>query len=464
MVFILTSNEVRCGLEVHAQLNFLNTKLFCSCPISHDSEPNSHTCPICRGLPGTLPSVNGTAVELGLKLAKVLSMKPVSVLKFSRKHYDYPDLPKGFQITQNLDGILGTNGFLPCGDLTIPIHQIQLEEDPAKLSYHNDEIMVDYNRCGTTLIELVTDPIFRNAEQIRAFLQQYRRLLIYLGISDTRKEGSFRADVNVSVGNHPRVEVKNVGSDSDIIDAFLYEISRQSSIREFDNLGMETRNWDSNNRKTEISRDKESSSDYKYIPEGNIPPIEIPQSIFETITLDLLPWDLEKQISNEFTLSKEQLQFLLDNHKLLPFYRSCMNMESISQTLRTRFFWQEYLTWYNIKDTELSPEQVIRLESIDLLDITSILKKLESEKLSNQEFKKILKKYIIQGSSLKTVKELDSSDEYTHSVVEYLKITYPKHFSVHPLPNNKINYLVGLGVKYSKGKVNPKSLQELLKK
>ena len=111
--------------------------------------------------------------------------------------------------------------------------------------------------------------------------------------------------------------------------------------------------------------------DYKYIPEGNIPPIEIPESIMDTIRLEILPWDLEKQLSNEFILSKDQLQFLLDNHTLLPFYRSCMNMESISQSLRTRFFWQEYLTWYKLKDTELSPEQVIRLETIDLSDIST---------------------------------------------------------------------------------------------
>ncbi len=460
----MSDKVVRCGLEVHAQLNFLNTKLFCSCSIDLSAEPNRNTCPVCRGLPGSLPSVNGKAVEFGLKLAKALSMKPVSVLKFSRKHYDYPDLPKGFQITQNLDGILGTDGVLPCKDFNIPIHQIQIEEDPAKLSYHDDEIIVDYNRCGTTLIELVTDPIFTNQGQIKSFLSQYRRLLYMLQISDTRKESSFRADVNVSVGDHPPVEVKNVGSDTDIIEAFLYEASRQSSITDFSNLGMETRNWDSDSKKTEISRDKESSSDYKYIPEGNIPPIDIPSDYYDSINIKLVPWKVEEQLLEKYDLSEEQAQFLLDNSDLLPFFESCMNMSLISHSLRSRFFWQEFLTWYNIKDSELSFEQTKRLFEINLKDIISLLKKLDQGKLSNQEFKKLLRKYVLLGNSLTDIVEANTSHEYTISVIDHLKNTYPQHFSQVPLPPNKINYLVGLGVKYSKGKVNPKSLQELLKK
>ena len=459
----MSSQVVRCGLEVHAQLNFLQTKLFCSCKIDFSSEPNSNTCPVCRGLPGSLPSVNGKAVEFGIRLAKALSMKPNLSLKFSRKHYDYPDLPKGFQITQNLDGILGTDGFLPTSQGSIPIHQIQLEEDPAKLSYHNDSVLVDYNRCGVTLIELVTDPVFTNQDQIKSFLQQYRRLLFILGISDTRKEGSFRADVNVSVGNHPRVEVKNVGSDSDIIEAFLYEVKRQSQITSFNNIGMETRNWESDNQKTTISRDKESSSDYKYMPEGNIPTIDIPEDVFSTISLPTLPWYLEDHLKHSYDLLDEQLQFLLDNSELLHIFENVMNMEGVSQGSRTRFFWQEYLTWFKLKDTELEPNQLNRFLELKTTDISPLLMKLENQKLSNQEFKKILKKYILDGFDLTKVSELDTSENFTNSVLEYLQSSYPVHFSVLPIPPNKINYLVGLGVKYSKGKVNPKALQELLK-
>lgn len=460
---MMSSQVVRCGLEVHAQLNFLQTKLFCSCKITFTSEPNATTCPVCRGLPGSLPSVNGKAVEFGLRLAKALSMKPSSNLKFSRKHYDYPDLPKGFQITQNYDGILGTEGFLPTSQRSVPIHQIQLEEDPAKLSYHNNSVLVDYNRCGVTLIELVTDPIFTNQDQIKSFLQQYRRLLFFLGISDTKKEGSFRADVNVSVGDHPRVEVKNVGADSDIIEAFLYEVKRQSQITTFDNIGMETRNWDTVNHITTISRDKEANSDYKYMSEGNIPTIDIPEDFFNSISLPVLPWEVETHLKSSYELLDEQLQFLLDNSELIPFFESVMNIEGVSQGLRTRFFWQEYLSWFKQKDTELLPDQAKRFVSIKTTDILPLLFKLETQKLSNQEFKKILKRYILDGIDLTNISELETSEDFTKSVLEHLQFTYPDHFKVLPIPSNKINYLVGLGVKYTKGKVNPKALQELLK-
>lgn len=459
----MDSPIIRCGLEVHAQLNFLQTKLFCSCRINNDSKPNFNTCPICRGLPGTLPSVNGTAVLFGLKLAKALSMKPNLELKFSRKHYDYPDLPKGFQITQNLDGILGTDGLLPCQNTSVPIRQIQLEEDPAKLSYQDDQVIVDYNRCGITLIELVTDPVFSTKDQIKSFLQQYRRLLFYLQICDSRKESSFRADVNVSVGTHPRVEVKNVGSDADIIDAFEYEVQRQKLVTDFTNIGMETRNWDSLKKITTISRDKESNSDYKYMPEGNIPPIEIPESVYETIELKMLPWELEQHLQNEFDVTDEQLQFLLDNIELIDIFKNIMNIESISKSLRMRFFWQDYLSWFKIKDSDLSPEQLIRFQNLNISEILPLLNKLEDNKLSNQEFKKIFRNYIRNNKSLQNISELNNSENFTKSVLEYLKLTYPNYFSELPIPLNKVNYLVGLGVKYSKGKVNPKVLQEVLK-
>jgi aspartyl-tRNA(Asn)/glutamyl-tRNA(Gln) amidotransferase subunit B len=458
----MSNKKIRCGLEVHAQLNFLKTKLFCSCKNSTSEEPNKNTCPICRGLPGSLPSINADAVKFGLKLAKALSMNPVSFLKFSRKHYDYPDLPKGFQITQNFDGILGTDGILTIKGIEIPIRQIQLEEDPAKLSYQNDITSVDYNRSGLTLIELVTDPIFSNQNKIKSFLSQYRRLLYYLRISDTKKEGSFRADVNVSVGDHPRVEIKNVGSDAEILESFLYEVKRQSLISDYKNIGMETRNWDSLKMITEISRDKESLSDYKYIPEGNIPPIEIPKEYYDSIEIEITPWELEKVLSNQYDLKEEQIQFILDNLDIYDVFKECMNLNHISKSVRERFFWLEFLSWYKLKDSKLNYDQIKRLFDLKINDLTILLEKLDQDKLSNQEFRKIFKKYVIEGDPIHLSSELDNTDEYTFSVLNHLKTLYPQHFSTSPIPENKINYLVGLGVKYSKGKVNPKTLRKII--
>lgn len=454
-------DNVICGLEIHSQLNYLETKLFCECSSSFSGKHyNENTCPICLGHPGSLPSVNGSAVSLGLKLAKSLQMKPNKSIGFTRKHYDYPDLPKGFQITQNIDGILGTDGFIPIGDKKYSIKQIQLEEDPAKLVYEKKQTIVDYNRSGITLIELVTDPIFNNPEEIKSFLTHYRRLLLYLEISDTKKEGAFRADVNVSVGKHPRVEIKNVGSDTEIINAFNYEVKRQKLISDLSNIVVETRHWDAESKESYKSREKEDLADYQYMNEGNIPKIEIPDDLYLHIEIKKLPWELESSLKEKFSITNDQLGILLDNPFLLSIYEKIVVIpeNEVNNSLKERFFWQEYLSWYNTLNSPIEKDLQYNITKLDLNKIKILLTAVSKNDIDIKEFKRILRRHITKNESL----EISASIHPNIDIAEistYLKTNFSKIWEESKSKPKKINFLVGQGVKFSKGKVNVKLLR-----
>ncbi|MFW9928656.1 MAG: Asp-tRNA(Asn)/Glu-tRNA(Gln) amidotransferase subunit GatB [Candidatus Thorarchaeota archaeon] len=454
------NHTIRVGLEIHCQLNYLQTKLFCSCSSDYQNQPpNTNTCPVCLGYPGSLPNINGDAVKTGLKLAKALSMKPIEKLEFSRKHYEYPDLPKGFQITQS-ESLLGTDGLLPRVSGKLPIKQIQLEEDPAKIIYTKESYIIDFNRCGTPLIELVTDPIFSNLEEIKDFLVNYRRLLKTLGISDPYKESAFRVDLNISVDNHPRVEVKNIGSDAEILKAYSYEVLRQ--INEVDEtvFEMETRHWDAENGVTIKSRSKESSADYRYMPEKDIPTIMIPNGYWENVQLPELPWELEKRLHKEYNLTNDQISILLDDQNLISIYEQYFEFFNDSISLMNKFFWNEFLQWYKVTQGD----ERKRLEKLDKNQLKKNLLLLANDKISNQQFKKALKKYILKNEffSLK-IEENKTNYESIEEVVNWVKRKYPdiwRESHIHP---NKLNYLVGQAVKQSRGKFHPKEILMVLK-
>ena len=452
--------NVRCGLEIHCQLNFLQSKLFCDCLSNFDGKNiNENTCPVCLGHPGSLPSVNGSAIKLGLKLAKAIRMKIPNTLSFSRKHYDYPDLPKGFQITQNSDGILGINGYLPIKEIEYPIRQIQLEEDPAKLIYTEKEIIVDYNRSGITLIETVTDPVFHSAESIKAFLTQYRRLLLFLEISDTKKEGSFRVDVNVSVGNHPRVEIKNIGSDTEIIKAFHYEIERQRSVSHLSNIVMETRHWDAENGETVKSREKEELFDYKYMNESNIPIIELHEDFINAIKLPELPWTIEEKLLNKNKLTESQITILLDDLYLLHLYEQIDLLKGIKHAVKDRFFWQDYLSFYKDIDAHEDNDIMLRIKNISISNIEDLLKGVSQAKITNKEQKRLLRRHIMKNDPL--LINTESSVNYSE-IINHLKKNFSKVWDQSKTNSNKINFLVGQGIRYSNGKANAKELRNLI--
>ena len=273
------------GLEVHCQLTGLRTKLFCPCRSDYrGTEPNSRVCPVCMGLPGTLPRLNRAAVEKAVMIAASLGCRTPSRLAFFRKNYFYPDLPKNFQITQ-LDaygpssvGGGGGRAELAGGGI-VRIRRVQLEEDPGRIVYAEGRpraALVDYNRAGTALVEIVTEPDMDSPRQARQFLGMLADTVANLGVCDPSLDGAVRADGNVSVGGGPRVEIKNVGSFHDLEKALHFEIARQRSLAGRGiAVAQETRHWDHKRRVTAPARGKEEDMDYRYLFEADIPRVAV---------------------------------------------------------------------------------------------------------------------------------------------------------------------------------------------
>ena len=277
------------GLEIHCQLTKLESKLFCSCKADYRKfEPNTNICPVCMGIPGSLPLLNKSAVEKATLIAMALDCKTPDKIAFFRKNYFYPDLPKNFQITQlNAYGntSIGWAGKISVENNEIRIRRIQLEEDPGRIIYEGATektklTLVDYNRAGTPLVEIVTEPDFETPHQVREFLNILSDLIENLNVSDPGLEGAMRADANVSIEGCPKVEIKNIGSFHDLEKAVHFEITRQQSLAERKiEIIQETRHWDDGRKITVSSRTKEEEAEYRYHLEADIPWIRIDENI-----------------------------------------------------------------------------------------------------------------------------------------------------------------------------------------
>ena len=287
--------ETVIGLETHVELA-TRTKIFCSCTTAFGGDPNTHCCPVCTGMPGALPVLNKAVLEYAVKAGLALNCQITRYSKFDRKNYFYPDLPKAYQISQ-LYLPLCRNGKVPIhtqtGNKTIRIHEIHMEEDAGKLVHDPwiDQTRADYNRCGVPLIEIVTEPDFRTADQVIAYLEKLKETLQYLGVSDCKmQEGSLRCDVNLSVrpmGSTEfgtRTEMKNLSSFKAIARAIHYEAKRQIELlEEGKRVVQETRRWDENKDATFAMRSKENAQDYRYFPEPDIPPIELSEEYLDSL-------------------------------------------------------------------------------------------------------------------------------------------------------------------------------------
>ncbi len=292
--------EVVIGLETHVELA-TRTKIFCSCTTEFGGAPNTHCCPVCTGMPGTLPVMNKKVLEYAAKASLALNCEVTRYCKFDRKNYFYPDLPKAYQISQ-LYLPIGRNGKVPIKvgseEKIIRIHELHMEEDAGKLVHDNwiDQTRADYNRCGVPLIEIVTEPDFRTADEVIAYLEKLRSTLEYLGVSDCKmQEGSLRCDVNLSVrpkGSDElgtRTEMKNLNSFKAIARAIRYEARRQQELIELDHKRViqETRRWDDNKDASFSMRSKENAQDYRYFPEPDIPPMELSEAYLDELRANL---------------------------------------------------------------------------------------------------------------------------------------------------------------------------------
>ena len=282
--------ETVIGLETHVELA-TKTKIFCSCTTQFGGAPNTHCCPVCTGMPGTLPVLNEKVLEFAVKAGLALNCEISRVSRFDRKNYFYPDLPKAYQISQLYLPICHDGKVDIGGGKSVRIHKLHMEEDAGKLVHDPwlDQTRADYNRCGVPLIEIVTEPDFRSADEVIAYLEKLRSTLQYLGVSDCKmQEGSLRCDVNLSVrpaGSTEfgtRTEMKNLNSFKAISRAIAYETRRQIElIEEGKRVVQETRRWDENKDATYAMRSKENAQDYRYFPEPDIPPLELSDEYIE---------------------------------------------------------------------------------------------------------------------------------------------------------------------------------------
>ena len=292
--------ETVIGLETHVELA-TKTKIFCSCTTAFGGDPNTHCCPVCTGMPGALPVVNEKVLEFAVKAGLALNGTITRDCRFDRKNYFYPDLPKAYQVSQLYLPIV-RNGKVPIQTASgvekiIRIHELHMEEDAGKLVHDPwiDQTRADYNRCGVPLIEIVTEPDFRSAEEVIAYLEKLRSILQYLGVSDCKmQEGSLRCDVNLSVrpaGSEElgtRTEMKNLNSFKAIARAIEYEAHRQVElIQEGKRVVQETRRWDENKDATFAMRSKENAQDYRYFPEPDIPPMELSEEYLEHVRAEI---------------------------------------------------------------------------------------------------------------------------------------------------------------------------------
>ncbi len=303
--------EIVIGLETHVELS-TKTKIFCSCTTEFGGAPNTHCCPVCTGMPGSLPVLNGKVVEYAVKAGLALGCEITRHARFDRKNYFYPDLPKAYQISQLYEPIC-RNGRVPIevGDTekVIRIHEIHMEEDAGKLVHDEwtEQTQCDYNRCGVPLIEIVTEPDFRSGDEVIAYLEKLKSTLEYLGVSDCKmQEGSLRCDVNLSVrpmGSDTfgtRTEMKNLNSFKSISRAIAYEADRQIELlEEGKRVVQETRRWDDNKDRTSAMRSKENAQDYRYFPDPDLTPIEISEEWLAEVRAKLPEMAREKKARYE---------------------------------------------------------------------------------------------------------------------------------------------------------------------
>ncbi|HEU5120320.1 MAG TPA: Asp-tRNA(Asn)/Glu-tRNA(Gln) amidotransferase subunit GatB, partial [Candidatus Nitrosocosmicus sp.] len=346
--------QLKIGLEIHCQLTNLNTKLFCNCLCNYrNSLPNENTCPICLGLPGSLPLLNRRAVEFASMICLALECDIPEKISFYRKNYFYPDLPKNFQITQynsyELSSI-GFNGKYSFSNImtdknknssigssskpSIRITRIQLEEDPGKIVYEDDKSslntysLIDYNRAGVALVEIVTEPDFSKPSDVRLFLNEIINIFEYMGVCDPSLEGAIRCDVNVSLRGGKKVEIKNISSFKDVEKSIHYEVTRQKTLVMHDiKVQAETRHWDEKRKITISARSKEEEEDYKYFPEPDIPRIDLGGENFISklkSQMNELPSERLERYTNTFNIGPHSARILVNSKKISDFFEDAL--------------------------------------------------------------------------------------------------------------------------------------------
>jgi aspartyl-tRNA(Asn)/glutamyl-tRNA(Gln) amidotransferase subunit B len=484
------------GLEVHVQLE-TDTKIFCDCPTAGAEEPNTNVCPVCLGLPGALPVVNEAAVEAAVKVGKAIDADVPDETGFHRKNYFYPDLPKGFQITQ-YDAPICADGELTFSlegeERTVTIARAHLEEDPGSLKHvregsgsletrttsidRADYTLVDYNRAGTPLMEVVTAPDFRSPGAVRAFLEKLEEVLEYLGVFDAGRDGSLRIDANLSLvpseevaedgsidtevlEDANRTEVKNISSHRGAENALRFEQSRQEDlVRSGRAVEQETRHFNETHGNTVSMRTKEEEKDYRYFPEGDLPPLAV-SDWEQTLSIPELPHARRERFREEYGLSEEAASKLTSTKQVADFYEDVAR--EFDPDLAATWVADNLLGELNYRDMAVT--------DVDdrLGEFRRLIEMVDEEEITRKNAREVvLRAMLDEGDDPETVVEREGlgktgADEVERAVAEAIEENPDAVEDYHAGEDGAINFLVGQVMQKTGGSADPGDVNELLR-
>lgn len=473
-----TEYEIVIGLEIHAEL-LTKSKAFCECSTAFGGEPNTQVCPVCLGLPGAMPVLNEEAVRLAVLSGLALNCDIASVSRFDRKHYFYPDSPKAYQTTQN-DEPICLNGYVEFdvddGPRRVSLERIHMEEEAGRSVHEGDSVLdskyslIDYNRCGIPLIEIVTKPDIRSPEEARLFLEQLKAILEYAGVSDVKmEEGSLRCDANLSLRPKgsteygAKTEVKNMNSFRAVQRALEYEAQRQQKLLEQgETVIEETRHWDEGRGATRSMRAEEA--DYRFMPEPDLPPMETDEAFIESVRelLPELPRAKQLRFMEQYDLPRYDAEVLTLTQPLADFYEACVGAFNKPKTV-SNWVMGEFLRMLREDDLEVTDVDFAPSALAELLQL------VDDGKISGNVGKEVFEEMFRTGKSAAAIVEergleqISDTDALAAMVDEVIVEHADAADNVRAGEMRAIGFLVGQVMAKTKGQANPQLVNELLR-
>lgn len=464
-------DKTKIGLETHLQL-LTKSKLFCGCPTTGSEGPNTRVCPTCLGMPGTKPRVNKKAIEMGIKIARALNCELPEEMNFSRKTYFYPDMPKNFQTTQ-FSVPLGRNGEVTMElngkEKTVRIRRVHLEEDPGKLKHVGgnitsaDYVLVDYNRSGTPLCEVVTEPDLESPEEARTFLRKLADIFEYLDVYDSTGEGTIRSDANVSTGGE-RTEVKNITGFKDTEKALRYELRRQKNLKKRGKeVERETRSYDDSSGTTKSLRTKEHEADYGYIFDPDLTRIELKKRWIEELSQEIpeLPHEKKGRYVEEYDVSKEVAATLCSDFELTMTFEKLIDNLSVETTSNILAGPVKKVLNYN--------EMRFRESELNIDKLRNLIEMVESGEITERNAEMILREIVVDDKNPKEVKEEKGFGKVEGNEIDKIvgEVIEENESAVEDYRKGKeeaLNYLMGQVMSKSQGRADPSEARKILKK
>ncbi|NPA38396.1 MAG: Asp-tRNA(Asn)/Glu-tRNA(Gln) amidotransferase subunit GatB [Candidatus Nanohaloarchaeota archaeon] len=456
------------GLETHVQLN-TESKLFCSCrnvaSLKEEPQPNTYVCDVCLGMPGTKPFLNERVVEYALKVALALNCKINPEFYFSRKVYFYPDLAKNYQITQ-YEIPVGYDGYVMVQGKKIRIKRVHIEEDPAKIVHKKNYTLIDYNRSGVPLLEIVTEPDLSTAEEAREYLFKLKQILEYIGVYDSTTLAVFKSDANISVKGHERVEVKNITGIKEVEVALKFEMLRQKQqILQKREIKRETRRWDEAAKVTKAMRTKEEEEDYGYILDGDLPVIAVTKKELEAIKAALpeLPDEKLARFVKQYGLSEKAAESLVSEREIADLFEKAVKL-GVSI--------KEASTWIGRVLKKILNYHATTYKASPFKDewVVDVVKAYEKGEYSDAVAEQILRKMFEDALPLKEIvkkygfKKKLSDEQALRKLCEEVASENPKAVEDYKQGNTKaLDFLVGKVMAKTRGSADPKKARELLK-